>query len=112
MNKIIEFQTEFGTILIESEEKVQQMGTYRGSESPNKEIEKAKSKFEEAISTIKIVAESVVKKTKEVLDSPDEIEIKIGLKFTAEAGAIIAKTSAEGNLEVTLKWKNNHTPSV
>ncbi|WP_329484213.1 hypothetical protein OG555_18860 [Kribbella sp. NBC_01484] len=40
--------------------------------------------------------------------NPAEVELKLGVKLTAEAGAIIAKTSAEGNLEVTLRWALEH----
>jgi hypothetical protein len=41
--------------------------------------------------------------------APDEIEAKIGIKLTAEAGAIIARTSAEGNIEITFRWSRNDT---
>lgn len=37
---------------------------------------------------------------------PDEIECKVGIKFTADAGIMIAKVGAEGNLELTLKWNS------
>jgi hypothetical protein len=35
---------------------------------------------------------------------PSEIELEVGVKFAGEAGAIIAKTSAEASLVLTLKW--------
>ena len=50
-----------------------------------------------------------MKKINEVSQKPDEIEVKLGLKFSVEAGAIIAKTSSEGNIEVTLKWTKGKT---
>jgi hypothetical protein len=37
--------------------------------------------------------------------TPDEIKLTFGVKLTAEAGAIIAKTVLEGNLGVELVWK-------
>lgn len=37
--------------------------------------------------------------------SPDEIKLTFGVKMTAEAGAVIAKTSFEGNLGVELVWR-------
>jgi hypothetical protein len=36
----------------------------------------------------------------------DEIEVEFGVKLTAEAGAILAKSSAEGHLQVRLLWRN------
>lgn len=35
---------------------------------------------------------------------PDSVEIEFGVKLTAEAGALIAKSSVEGHLVVKLSW--------
>jgi hypothetical protein len=35
---------------------------------------------------------------------PDSLKMTVGIKFTAEAGAIIAKSSAEASLQVELTW--------
>ncbi len=34
----------------------------------------------------------------------NELVLEFGIKLTAEAGALIAKTAAEGHLTVTAKW--------
>lgn len=108
MNKVIEFESQYGTIKIESREE-NQAGT-RQFNSGNVINEKAKEKFEQSIEVLQSVSKAVIGKlnstTKDL--KPDEIEIKVGLKFSAEAGAFIAKTSAEGNLEVTIKWKKEN----
>lgn len=36
--------------------------------------------------------------------APDEIKITLGVKFTSEVGAVIAKGSAEGNLNIEMTW--------
>jgi hypothetical protein len=36
--------------------------------------------------------------------NPDEITVSFGIKFSAQAGAVIAKTSLEGNLGVQMVW--------
>ncbi|MGH3717839.1 MAG: CU044_2847 family protein [Pseudonocardiaceae bacterium] len=36
--------------------------------------------------------------------SPDRIELEFGVKLAGEAGAIIAKTAAEGHFTVKLTW--------
>ncbi|MFI7236090.1 CU044_2847 family protein [Streptomyces cyaneofuscatus] len=36
---------------------------------------------------------------------PSKVEIELGVKINAEAGAIIAKTAAEGNFAVRLTWE-------
>ena len=110
MNKLIEFESEFGTITIESEE-TSRSGT-RNFSAGGGTAEKAKEKFEQSINVLQSVSKSIIGQLNDVKDTlkPDEIEIKVGLKFTAEAGAFIAKTSAEGNLEITIKWKNENKP--
>lgn len=35
---------------------------------------------------------------------PDVLKVTVGVRLTAEAGAIIAKTSTEGNLRVQMEW--------
>ena len=110
MNKLIEFESEFGTILIVSEETSR--GGTRSFSAGDNTAEKAKEKFEQSINVLQSVSKSIIGKLNDVKGAlkPDEIEIKVGLKFTAEAGAFIAKTSAEGNLEITIKWKNENKP--
>jgi len=36
---------------------------------------------------------------------PDEIKLGFAVKFTTEAGAVIARTALEGNFAVELLWK-------
>jgi hypothetical protein len=40
---------------------------------------------------------------------PDEIKLSFGVKFTAQAGAVIARTAFEGNLAVELLWQRDTT---
>ena len=35
---------------------------------------------------------------------PDQVEVEIGVTLTAEAGAVVARTSAQGHLKVKLIW--------
>ncbi|EWM09826.1 MULTISPECIES: CU044_2847 family protein [unclassified Kutzneria] len=41
---------------------------------------------------------------------PDEVELKFGVRFDAQAGAFIARTGLQGHFEVKLKWHNAETP--
>ncbi|CAL9643548.1 hypothetical protein OEB94_17560 [Streptomyces sp. ICN988] len=36
--------------------------------------------------------------------APQEMEIDFGMKFTAEAGVVVAKAATEGHLTVRLRW--------
>ncbi|MBF8189644.1 hypothetical protein ITP53_28705 [Nonomuraea sp. K274] len=36
---------------------------------------------------------------------PKEVSVEFAVKFTAEAGAVIASTAAEGSFQVTVTWE-------
>ena len=68
-------------------------------------VVEAKTSFAEAIEKIKPIAANIIGKIRELQDSPDEVEVKFGLKMTATTGVVIASANVEGNYEITLKWK-------
>lgn len=65
----------------------------------------AQTSFAEAMDRIKPIASNIIGKVRELKDSPDEVEVKFGLKMTAKMGAVLASANVEGNYEITLKWK-------
>ena len=61
-------------------------------------------KFQTAIKSAKLSAESLIAELKEL--PVEELEISFGLKSMGEAGIFaIGKFSTEANFQVTLKWK-------
>ena len=38
---------------------------------------------------------------------PDAVTLRFGIKMTVEAGAIIARTAVEGNMEVEMSWQRD-----
>ncbi|GAA2387605.1 CU044_2847 family protein [Dactylosporangium salmoneum] len=59
---------------------------------------------------VRDAAGQALKAAAEVLDQvreygPQEVEVKFGLKVSGKADWLFASASAEGNFEVTLKWK-------
>jgi hypothetical protein len=67
-------------------------------------IEDAKGSFEAALANVREAAASALGTFQSMTRKPDEVEIKFGVKLTAQAGAVIAKTGLDGNFEVKLKW--------
>ena len=65
----------------------------------------AKVSFERALAAVKDAASAALGQFQAMARKPDEVEIKFGVKLSAEAGAVIAKTGLEGQFEVKLKWK-------
>ncbi|MEM6297227.1 MAG: CU044_2847 family protein [Bacteroidota bacterium] len=103
MNEVLEFETENGEIIyIEVDEG--RRGVHRGR-GESKNGGRIKEKFEAALSLVKTVGNSIVEQVKQIDAAPDEVSVELGVKFSVETGAIIAKTGTEGNIRLTLKWK-------
>ncbi|WP_305081036.1 CU044_2847 family protein [Okeania sp. KiyG1] len=66
----------------------------------------AKQTLGKAFSSIKPVANAIIKKVLDLNKPADAVEVKFGVKMSGELGAIIASGSAEVNYEITLKWNN------
>ena len=67
--------------------------------------EKAKESFEAAVAQIKPGVEALMSQLRDLSAKPEQVSLEFGIKFTAGADALIAKTSVEGNVKVTLTWK-------
>lgn len=99
------------TILIEVDEPRKRgdggynYGAERGEVS-DRIIKGARDAFEDGLNLIQTTAKAVVAKIAAISDAsrPDEVEVEFAVKLDAETGAFIAKTSAEAQLTVKLKW--------
>ena len=58
----------------------------------------------DALDPLKAVSESILGTFKNLVNSPDELEIELSITLTAEAGIIITKGSVEGNFKINMKW--------
>ncbi len=67
--------------------------------------ERAQETFEAAVAQIRPGVETLMAQLSDLAAKPQEIGLEFGIKFTADANALIAKTSVEGNVKVTLTWK-------
>lgn len=70
-------------------------------------IQKSKESFDTAISKIQPIANAIITKVRSLKEPADEVQVKFGLKMSAEMGAIITSSNIEGNYEITLKWTNS-----
>ncbi|HNT76131.1 MAG TPA: CU044_2847 family protein [Anaerolineae bacterium] len=72
---------------------------------PKALAEKSAHALNVAMGTIRAMAERVTATIDGISDKPTEVSVEFGLKLDAEAGAYIAKASAEAGFTVTLTWK-------
>ncbi|MEG4918306.1 CU044_2847 family protein [Microcoleus sp. bin38.metabat.b11b12b14.051] len=68
-------------------------------------VQKAQQTFESALEKIKPLTNAIMTKVRSLNEPADEVEVKFGIKMSAELGAVIASGNAEVNYEITLKWQ-------
>lgn len=69
---------------------------------PGTVVRQATQSLEVALDAVVPAARSILSKLRKA--GPQEVSVEFGLKLTAEAGAVIAKTTGECNIQVTLRW--------
>ncbi|MFJ1702058.1 CU044_2847 family protein [Kitasatospora sp. NPDC088346] len=72
--------------------------------APGGQVRQAVAGFEEALGGVRAAAESALAVFRDGRLHPDGVEIEFGVKLTAEAGALIARTGGEAHLTVRLSW--------
>ncbi|POX52435.1 CU044_2847 family protein [Streptomyces sp. Ru72] len=60
--------------------------------------------FDRALDGVRGAADAALRSFRGLAQRPDEVQIQFGVRLTAEAGAVIAKTGMEGQLQVTITW--------
>lgn len=74
---------------------------------PQALIERAAGSFEAAVARVKPVAVAVVKQFAEAVHGTTSVKVTFGLKFNAEAGAIIASVGSEANFKIEVNWAHS-----
>ncbi|MFF8949062.1 CU044_2847 family protein [Streptomyces sp. NPDC014940] len=108
MGRLVEFTTEDGAVVV-VEIADPATGTRLVSRGENPAVQAART-FEGTLDGVRAAAQSALRVFRDGSLRPDSVELEFGVKLTAEAGAIIAKGAAEGQLVVRLGWKSD-TPS-
>lgn len=72
-------------------------------------IVQAKQSLDGAMEHIRAMATVTLTKLHDLPHRPDDIEVEFGVRLNAEAGAVIAKTQAEGHLKIKLAWRADST---
>lgn len=74
-------------------------------------IEDAADDFSAKLGSVRKAVEVALRELGETLN-PETLKVSFGVKLNAQAGAVIAKTSVEGNLHVEMEWKPKSTGPV
>jgi hypothetical protein len=105
---IVNKEGEEVAIYIEVDQLPQQPRTYYGDlrDQGKEVVAAANDVFSKGMSLIQTCAEQVVTTIQKVDHTvrPTEFEIQLAIKLDSEVGAILAKASAEAQLQVTMRW--------
>ena len=111
VTKLVKFQLdddEESFVYVEVDEKLPVSGNKKRDKAliglGDEVAQQAKQTLGKALSSIKPVANAIIKKVQDLNKPADAVEVKFGIKMSGELGAVIASGSAEVNYEITLKW--------
>jgi hypothetical protein len=105
VNELVRWETADGAVIVEVGS--QEPGFQSISRNPGQAIQDAKGCFDDALENVRNAAVSALKTFRDGVLDPDGVEIEFGVKFNVAAGAVIARTSAEGHLLVKLSWSHS-----
>ncbi|ROO51123.1 hypothetical protein EDC02_5989 [Micromonospora sp. Llam0] len=92
---------EGGTVVVEIEEVDGRSGVVKAGR-PGEVLARATQSMEAALRPVTVAARAALGELRRA--EPDEITVEFGVQFRAELGAVIARSSGECNLKVTMRW--------
>jgi hypothetical protein len=104
MKRGIEFQHGNSVVVVEVDDPTlrgDQLGSVSGA------VAKATQSFEEAAAKIRPIAETILSQVSAL--APEGVTVEFGIKFSAQAGVVLAASAVEGNCKITLSWKPKTT---
>lgn len=101
MDQLLQFESGGGTVLVEVAD--DEPGIERAARV-DEVVVKARASLESAMEQVRAVANATLGKVQDLAQQPEQVEVEFGVRFNAEAGAVIARTQAEGHLQVRLTW--------
>jgi hypothetical protein len=101
--------SEVNVLLVELKQRSDIRGTTDVSITPTNIVEKSSEALNKAMDTVKGMAAKVVATVQDIplLQRPDEIEAKFGLKLTTDANALIVNAGSEAHFTIKMKWINH-----
>ena len=105
--KLLKFTLEDGTPFFFEVESASDPGTGLAGRTSRKLVEEAKDSLDDMLKVVEPVTKKLADRMRTGLTKDaSEVEVKFGLKLTADAGVVFASAGGEVNFEITLKWKN------
>ena len=103
MPSLISVPSASGDILIEVDRSETRSQVTRGGGVET--IQKATASFEDSWTRVRPIAAQIVKQIGNAIEGTEEVKIKFGAKFSADAGIFIASASTEANFVIEITWQ-------
>nr|WP_237549380.1 CU044_2847 family protein [Streptomyces sp. SID4950] len=74
-------------------------------------VARATGSFESALEGVRRAAAATLRRMGDLPERPDEITVEFGIQLDAEVGAVLARTGAQGHLQVQVTWRRTPPPT-
>jgi Trypsin-co-occurring domain 1 len=101
MEQLLQFEAGEGSVLVAVAD--DEPGIERAARVDDVVV-KARQSLEGALEQIRVLADATLASLGNLARQPEQVEVEFGVRLNAEAGAVIARTQAEGHLQVKLTW--------
>jgi hypothetical protein len=107
MSKLVAFPLGSGedTIWIEVDDKNAGAGMQPAARGDHGVVVRALNTFDEALASVRPAAQAIINALSDL--TPQELEITLGIKFTADAKAFVASAGAEATIGIKATWKKS-----
>ncbi|KAA9149136.1 hypothetical protein FPZ12_043835 [Amycolatopsis acidicola] len=102
MARVFEMELDDGsTVLVEAADDdpgIERVGRARDV------VTEASETLKQAVDRVRPAVSTVLDGLRELPRPPESIKLEFGIKFTAEAGVVVARAATEANFKVTVGW--------
>ncbi|MEU7577005.1 CU044_2847 family protein [Streptomyces sp. NPDC041068] len=109
MSELMRWESDEGPVVVEVDSRDPGFRSV-SRRSEGSEVHDVEGRFESALGNVRGAAMSALRTFRDRALDPDAIELEFGVKLSAAAGAVIARTAAEGHLVVKLTWSRETAP--
>jgi hypothetical protein len=110
MPRLVTFSLNDGSSFVgEVDDVTQSPRTMRGGVPQEGLVEASNKTLELALESVKLAAQTVVDRFRTLAKPPEELTLELGIRLSAETGAVIAKASTDASFTITMKWNRSST---
>jgi hypothetical protein len=103
MKRLVTYPLEGGgTVSVEVDD---EPAVARRGLNPVEVTEKESSTFDRALTAVQPALLANASTFRGLADAPEEVEVEFGIKFSGQAGAIIASAETEAHFQMRMVWK-------